>query len=311
MTFHSMMRRRRGAAWLAVAILALTPAHAHACACGCGVFEIGTPAMFPTGTGGMFSLEYDFMNQNANWSETSAAPAEDNEDQQIRTSFVTAGAQYLFNRTWGVTAELPYWDRLFRTTEGGENATFTHAALGDVRIQGLFTGVSPDLSTGLSAGLKLPTGDYKYENFDRDTQIGTGSTDLLLGGYHAGALTASRAWTWFVDGEWDQPFAYSGDYHPGSDVNATVAVSYTAYRPAGIGIAPMLGVLGSVRARDSGAEADPDNSGYNRVLLTPGLDVRAAGLRATLVVNVPVYQHVNGNQLVAPALVKVALGHGF
>ncbi len=42
------------------------------------------------------------------------------------------------------------------------------------------------MSSGLSLGVKLPTGDWTYPNFDRDTSIGTGTTDLLLGGYHLG-----------------------------------------------------------------------------------------------------------------------------
>jgi hypothetical protein len=187
----------------------------------------------------------------------------------------------------------------------------THGSLGDVRVRGRFTGFSEDLSTGVSAGLKLPTGDHRYEGFDRDTQIGSGSTDLLLAGYHVGALGATRVWTWFVDAEYDQPFAYTGDYQPGAEGNASAVMSYGGWRLGGARIAPMLGVLGSIRARDAGGESDPDNSGYSRILLSPGLDVRAVGARLTLSVHVPMYEHVNGNQLVAPALVKLAVGHGF
>ena len=41
----------------------------------------------------------------------------------------------------------------------------------------MYTGFSKDMSKGLIFGVKLPTGDYTAANFDRDTQIGTGSTD--------------------------------------------------------------------------------------------------------------------------------------
>jgi len=297
---------------LALFANAAAPQLARACACGCGVFEVGTPMLLSSRIGGMFSFEYDFMDQNENWSGSSSAPASDNEDQQIRTSFVTVSGQYLFTRAWGASIDVPYWNRLFRTTdESGELASFTHGSIGDVRVRGTYTGFSPDLSTGVSAGLKLPTGDYQYANFDRDTQIGSGSTDLLLGVYHVGPLTPSRIWTWYADAQYQQPFAYQGDYQPGAEGNATAGMSYTRFRPGGVAVVPMLGVIGSVRARDAGAESNPDDSGYQRVLLSPGVDSEWAGLRAMLTLNVPLYQHVNGNQLVAPALFKLVLGRSF
>jgi hypothetical protein len=39
----------------------------------------------------------------------------------------------------------------------------------------MYTGLSEDMSLGLLAGFKLPTGDHTYNDFDRDTSIGTGS----------------------------------------------------------------------------------------------------------------------------------------
>ncbi len=62
------------------------------------------------------------------------------------------------------------------------------------------TGFSPNLSTGINLGLKLPTGAI-HEDADlveRDTQLGTGSTDLLLGGFHREVFTKSQAWEWFA-----------------------------------------------------------------------------------------------------------------
>ena len=46
----------------------------------------------------------------------------------------------------------------------------------------------------------MPTGDWTYPNFDRDTSIGTGTTDLLLGGYHLGNISVDNNLTWFVEG---------------------------------------------------------------------------------------------------------------
>ena len=85
-----------------------------------------------------------------------------------------------------MSIKVPYWFRTFRTDIGIPGApdveTYRHSALGDIRVLGTYTGFSADMSSGLSVGLKLPTGDWTYPNFDRDTSIGTGTTDLLLGG---------------------------------------------------------------------------------------------------------------------------------
>ena len=103
----------------------------------------------------------------------------------------------MFNSSRGARIEAPYWSRYFSTTDDdtGGNLVFSHASLGDIRLRGIYTGMSDTMSTGVTFGLKLPTGDRKYAGFDRDTQIGTGSLDLLLGLYHLGTLTDDNLWS--------------------------------------------------------------------------------------------------------------------
>ena len=148
--------------------------------------------MIPTSEGGQVWLLYNFMNQDHNWSGFLLAPPANNSDKQILTNFFTAGMEYMFNREWGIEGTIPYWDRTFDTTTNypsvGDTQTFNHSALGDIRIKGVYSGFSDDMSTGLTFGLKLATGDFTYPNFDRDTEIGTGSTDLLLGTDLSGTL---------------------------------------------------------------------------------------------------------------------------
>src|SRR5208282_5445051 len=79
----------------------LAPSMVHACACGCGVFDVATSSMFPNGQGGMAWLQYDYQDQNRNWSGTSMAPAANNGDKEIKTDFVMFGLQYMFNDKWG------------------------------------------------------------------------------------------------------------------------------------------------------------------------------------------------------------------
>jgi len=72
-------RRAASAPFLSIAFLGtLAPGLTLACACGCGIFDVGTASMFPTQQGGMVWTEYDFMDQNKNWSGTSQAPADNN-----------------------------------------------------------------------------------------------------------------------------------------------------------------------------------------------------------------------------------------
>jgi len=283
-----------------------------ACACGCGVFDVGTGAMLPTHEGGMAYLEYDFMNQNQNWHHDAKAPAEDNEDRQIESRFYTAGVQYMFNRDWGMMLDVPYVNRHFETVNDDDDlAGFTHSALGDIRLRGVYSGFSPDMSTGLTFGIKFPTGDYKYANFDRDIQTGSGSTNLLLGAYHRGQITTNNNWSWFVDGMLDQSVLITPDYRPGSEVNAVTGAYYDGWKAGPVKIAPVAQLVGSIRWSDTGADAAHNDSGYKRILFTPGLEFSAASWRVYTDMGFPIYQYVNGNQLVASKYVKLNISRGF
>ena len=50
----------------------VAPGAAWACACGCGVFDVGTSSLMPERAGGTVFLNYDYQNQNQNWSGTSS-----------------------------------------------------------------------------------------------------------------------------------------------------------------------------------------------------------------------------------------------
>jgi hypothetical protein len=303
----------RWAGALAAAVLAaLAPTPAQACACGCGIFTVGTPSLFPLGPGGLVYMQFDEMAQDENWSGGSRAPAAANPDKRITTRFFTAGLHYMFDRRWGVQVAVPFWDRAFTTTtDGGGTATFRHSAVGDVRVMAVYSGFSADMSTGVLAGVKLPTGDSTYAGFDRDTEIGTGSTDVLLGVYHMGRLSADGRWSWFGQADWDHPFATRGGYRPGEEVNAALGVYVDAGALGrGARIAPLLRLVGSHRERDRGPAADPENTGYTRVLLSPGVEFDLARVKLVADVGVPVSQRVNGNQLVAPRQFTLTISFG-
>jgi hypothetical protein len=294
-------------------LLVMTPRSVQACACGCGVFEVGSGLMQHLSVGGYASFEYDSINQNQNWSGTSKAPAADNSDKQLKTSFYNLDFQYMFDRKWGVMVNVPYWNRYFQTTsDAGDLASYHYSSLADMRVTGVYTGFSDDMCTGLTFGFKLPTGDYTTPGPDRDTQIGTGSTDTLLGGYHQGGLTKDNTWVWFAQGLWDNAVSTRNGYRPGDEIDVATGLYFNGGDlSVGSKIAPILTFLFSERWRDSGVEADPDNTGFTRLLVAPGVQFNISNIQVFAQVGFPVYQRMNGNQLVAPEYYKFSVGYSF
>jgi len=262
--------------------------------------------MFPTHGGPILFLEEDYVDQDRNWSGTTSAPAQDNADKRIRTFFTTVGAEYLFDRTWGAAIEVPYWQRRLVATEAdGSIATFDHGALGDIRLKGVYTGFSTDLSTGVTFGVKLPTGDSSYQGFDPDTEISSGSTDLLLGAYHLEALTADNRWSWFASAQWQQPVLHRASYRPGAGLDASVGTYYGLLTMGAARVTPIAQLELTYRRHDGGSAGDPLDTGYLRAYVAPGLEVNAGRARFFVGVALPVYTNASGNQLVAGALLQL------
>jgi len=310
--------------------LGLAPQTAQACACGCGVFDVGTVTMLSSQPGGMVYVEDDYQSQNQNWVGSHAAPSSANTDKEIQTNFGGVGMVYQFSSNWGAELKIPYWDRLFRTDIGEPGAPdvvdYRHSALGDIRLQARYTGLSSaEQSTGITFGVKLPTGDWTYPNFDRDTSIGTGTTDLLLGAYHlgnvgSGNLGGPGRLQWFAEFLLDRAFNTREDYRPGNELDGALGVIYSGIpvTPA-VTVSPLLQVIVSDRLHDSGANADPANSGYERLLISPGLDIDVghwsvyadAEIRTIHYANAAASVAIEGTQgqLVAPVLIKAMVSY--
>lgn len=292
-----------GCGLIAVLLSSTTPA--LACACGCGVFDIGN--LFRTAPGGTLFAEYDFMDQNQNWSGTSRAPAANNPDKDIRTNFFTMGGQYLLESGLGVMAELPVWSRHFQTSDNGTLESIDHTSLGDIRLTAVYSGLSDDLGTGFTLGVKLPTGDTDV--FDRDTDIGTGSTDLTIGAFRQGMFDPLGNWMYALQARYETTLATQGGYRPGDEFDTAAEITYHAGQTGDADWLPFLKLIGSVRHHDSGIAADPDNTGYSRLLLAPGIEVALHAFVVHAEVQLPIYQNVTGNQLVAPVLLKTSVAY--
>jgi len=353
-------RRPRGriaaalTAFLLPAILAMVPlvgvttTAALACACGCSVFDVGgldTPQ--EQDHGGRIFFEFWSGDQNENFVGSSKAPASLNTDKEINTQWYNVGFEYMFNRDWGMMVRMPTTSRALNTETDlsfpGEIQTFKATAIGDIEVMGMYTGFFPDMSTGVIFGLKFPTGPYTTPGMDRDTQIGTGSTDLLLGGFHRGMLSGDNAWQYFSQVMWRQPFLYRNaadpqgffdgnlgvvqSYHPGLQVDGAVGILYNNwYNVLGFDkITPLGQVIVSHRNADTGTGADPFNSGFDRVMLSPGIEFTKVldeannrVLKTYFDIEVPVYYRANAaenagteGQLVAPYLIRVVTSYNF
>ena len=314
----------------------LTSSSALACACGCGVFDVGAASIMPSNSDSGLSvwLRFNTMDQNKNWEGGSSAPAADNGDKRIQTDFYTIGGQYMVTHKWTVMAELPLYHRNFThidddggiTGTPGSLTTSRLTALGDLQLTALYTGLSADMSTGIGLGLKLPTGDATGPNgpaggaeFDRDTLPGTGSTDAILTAYHVGRLDSAGRLSWFGQARYQIAFATRDHYRPGNELDASLGASYDLGAAGPVTrVAPVLSLINSLRAHDTGDNANPLNSGYERLLIAPGVNMRVGKLRLYADIELPIYQHANSDvvpgqsgQLVAAHLFNATLSYDF
>jgi hypothetical protein len=330
-----------------VPLLSFTTTVAHACACGCSVFDIGG-GMLPQEqeSGGSIFTEYWHQNQTQNHIGSSTVSGSLNTDKQLYTDWVTLGGMYMFNRDWGVMARIPYIaNRSLTTDTGGPLGIQTYNArnFGDAEIMGIYTGFFKDMSTGVTFGLKLPTGSYTTPGLDRDSQIGSGSTDLLLGGFHRGMLTGDNAWQYYSQVRYQQPFLYSAaadpqgffdgnpgvvqTYKPGFQIDGAAGVLYNnLYHVWGFDkITPLFQVIASHRDKDRGTGADELNSGFDRLMVSPGVEFtkvldEANNRVLKFYVDVEIVTYFRANaannagtdgQLVSPWLLKMVTSYNF
>lgn len=289
----------------------------YGCACGCGIFEVGTASMLPHGAGGMVFLEYDYQDQSIDWGGVRPAPRSANSDKNIRTNFYTLGVEYFFDRSWGIEVEGQYDNRHFATVSnapGGPVTDLQWGAFADPRFQVIYAGFFEDQSLGVSFGTKLPLGNWTHNNpygdVDRDSELGTGCYDLLTGGFFRHQIPWNI--TGFVQWTVDAPLNQTQGYRPGLEADASIGAYYTGISFGNLKIVPLGQVLVSERGHDSGpAAAHPIQSGYQRLLLSPGLEFDFHPFSIYADIEVPCWQHFSGDQLTAPFLMKVILTYNF
>ncbi len=303
------MRRRSNLAILTL-LLACAPS-AQACgACGCTLHSDWATQGYATQPGFRFDLRYDYFNQEQLRSGTKSVersafeiPNEMEIQEKTINRNLTATLDYSPNAVWGVMLLVPVFNRYHATIAPGDtDPSFSQGnGLGDVRVLGRYQGFSDDHAFGVQFGVKLATGATKQrfnagaqagEGLDRGLQLGTGTTDLLLGSYAFGEL----AMDWGVFGQvlLQKPMAEKDGFKPGDGLNANLGIRYAGFA----GITPHLQLNVRAEGRESGVNADVDNSGATLVYLSPGVTFQLGrAFQIYAFAQVPVAQRVNGLQI--------------
>ena len=263
-------------------------------------------------------LRYEFVDQKRLRSGGRRIGASEDTGDTVESRTINrnllATFDYSFSNNWGVSASVPLVSRSHsHVADAAAAATlesWNFAKLGDVRVLGYyrFENADPALNRGLSVGLKLPSGDYQVRNDDgtlaeRALQPGTGSTDLVLGGYYSDAGWQPNS-SWFAQGLIQQPVATKDGFKPGTQYQINLGYRY----PIGASLQALAQVNAMIKQRDGGVNAEPELSGSKTVFFSPGLnyplnhDLQLYGF-----LQLPVYRYVNGTQLSADWSLVVGL----
>ena len=300
---------------------ALSPACALACSsCGCTLSSDWDSQGFATRPGLRFDLRYDYLNQAQLRTGTGkvdragiALPAGREIEQGTLNRYITFGLDYSPNADWGINLQVLYINRFHTTVAEGDTDTSSSRtnSIGDTRVVARYQGLTAERNIGIQFGLKLPTGDFRKqfsggpqagEPLDRGLQPGSGTTDLLLGAYHFGAI--NRDWDYFVQGLVQVALNSRDEYKPGSSLNLNAGLRYAAYE----WVIPQLQVNVRTVRPDSGANADTPNSGGTLAYLSPGATFNVTGnVKVFGFLQLPIYQNVHGFQLAPRWTVSVGL----
>lgn len=328
MLLYNANKKTNLALALSVAGFCLLPYQAFACAtCGC-TLSTDAATGFSTKSGWRMNLQYDYINQDQLRHGTGTAsrvPNGNELEHQTKNQYITASLIYAPNSRWNVSLQVPYVIR-DHSTYGTYNSTSTtpleltyshSASLGDIRLIGSYQGFLPTRNLGVQFGIKLPSGQYgdavQFSSgpdagsaLDTSLQPGTGSTDVILGAYYYQAL--SQDYDGSLHFRYQFPVKTRFDYRPGNQLTISGGLRYMAFDDW----VPQVQLNISHRNRDTGVNADVDNTAGTFAYLSPGLSYATS--RATQVyalVQLPVYQNLDGWQIAPRWTASVGISHRF
>jgi hypothetical protein len=264
--------------------------------------------------GARFDLRYEYVDLDQPRSgrdrvSVGAIPRHHDEVETINHNLVGT-VDWALAQRWGVSLTVPFVDRDHTHIHNHRGEKLVEAwsfrELGDTRVQARYEfAASRDdparpRSAGVTFGLKLPTGKYDVKNgegaeAERSLQPGTGTTDFIGGAYWHGGAPLDGV-SWFAQAQFTAPFNSRDGYKPGNQLQLDGGVRYAMTRD----VALMAQLNYHAKGRDSGVNAEPEDSGQRAVYLSPGVSWNL-GKNAQLYAfaQVPLYQSVNGVQLTA------------
>lgn len=300
---------------IAAALASLAPAVALA-SCGasfCAVNSNWTAESALAEAGNAFDLRYEYMNQDQPMTGSTRLYAGQVKAHHDEVSTQNRNAVFSFSHNFG--------NRFGVTVSGGVSGRehfhihnhhgakiedrWDFTELGDVRVVGRYQALSiqdpfKPASGGITFGIKLPTGKFDVVNDagavgERSMQPGTGTTDLIVGGFYHQKLTAHNA-AWFAQAQYQHALNTRDNYRPGAQLGLDLGVRK--------GIAGNLGLLGQlnyvIKRADSGSEGEPDSSGGRFLYTSPGLSYALpARMQLYAFYQLPLHRHVTGVQLTA------------
>lgn len=320
--------------FLTSVLLYAGPMPTRACAtCGC-TLSADAALGYSAVPGWHLTVEYDYINQDqlrggtgrASFSQVVNDPSEPalgggEIEKQTINHYVTAGLSYSPTSTWNFNLLVPYVVRdhttyglqlaPYRSSEStADEISGAHVSgIGDIRLIGSYQGLLAVHNLGLQFGVKLPTGQYGTQvNFtsgpnvgtplDASLQVGTGSTDLIVGAYYHHAVSLNFGA--FVNAQFQSAVAYrqhvpGNDFRPGNSTTVSLGLRYEDNPQA----LPQLQLNLLHKSPDQGALADRPDTAGTVLYVSPGLTVRAVQQVYLFgFVQLPVYSKLEGYQLI-------------
>lgn len=302
-----------------------TGAHASCGSAFCAINTSWDLMSTRTQPGAVVDLRYESIRQDQPRSGSSKVGVgqipRHHDEVGTRNSNWLGSFDYAFTPDWGVSVVAPLVDRQHEHIHNHRGArlpqSWDFTALGDLRVVGRYRIASLESAeslgaAGVSFGLKLPTGDIDVRNpagdlAERTLQPGTGTTDAILGAYVTRQLPL-KSLGWFAQAQLQAPLNARAGYRPGHRVALDAGLRYDVADQWSLLLQANL----LVRGRDSGVNAEPEDSGAKSLFLSPGLSFSPArDVRLYAFYQAPLYQHVSGVQLTAGKAIVAGISARF
>jgi hypothetical protein len=305
-------------------LLAATPGLRACGACGCTLNTDWGAQGFHFTPGFSLDIRADYFDQDQLRSGTKALnrsdfplPQEFEVQRNTLNRNLTLSLDYSPNKDWGFTLLIPTYNRFHTTYAEGDTdlSSSEGRGMGDLKVLVSYKGWRVDGRFGLQAGLKLPTGHFTDtfsegpqagQPLDRGLQLGTGTTDLLLGVFGFGGL--SDHWDYYAHALYQTPLNSREAFRPSAGVNVTMGMRCTA----SAWIIPHIQVNLRMEGREAGANGDAPNSGATLAYLSPGATFPVGhGSQIYAFLQLPLLQRVNGLQIEPRTFFSVGFHHRF